>query len=257
MKTNRLTFFVCLVLVAICTIAYLLSVEELSITVFQNLLMGITTGAIISVVIALIGYFRDRDTLLAKALNTSVSTYIDLCVLRELTSYSLRVIGHTEKMQDIPFGTISSIARKAFDNYDDISIESYVPFYKNGELAKRYCAFASYRSSFQNMSLIAQSIESIALQIDIETMQATSVSNSACQAVSALPLLSEHKKLLLARVSKFHEHVTDRAMQYEAIVQYFVNRANGNEAWKNARQEIDTQVDEIMSNYTINDSGIS
>lgn len=257
MKTNRLTFFVCLVLVAVCTIAYLLSVEELSIAVFQNLLMGITTGAIISVVIALIGYFRDRDTLLSKVLNISVSTYIDLCVLRELTGYSLRVIGHTERMQDIPFATISSIARNAFGGYNDISIESYVPFCKNGELAKRYYAFASYRSTFQNMSLIAQSIESIALQIDIETMQAVPASNPACQAVSLFPLLSEHKKLLLVRVSKFHEHVTDRAMHYEIVAQYFVNRANGKEAWKNARQEIDTQIAEIMSNYTISDASIS
>ena len=102
MKTNRLTFFVCSALVVVCAIAYLLSAEGLSIEVFQNLLMGITTGAIISVVISLIGYFRDRDALVFKATNTSVNAYIDLSVLRELTGYALGSIGHTEKMRDIP-----------------------------------------------------------------------------------------------------------------------------------------------------------
>ena len=124
MKTNRLTFFVCLVLVVACTIAYLLSIERLSIEVFQNLLMGITTGAIISVVISLIGYFRDREALVLKATNTSVSAYIDLSVLRELTGYALGSIGHTERMSDIPFTIISSIARKTFDDCNDCACKT-------------------------------------------------------------------------------------------------------------------------------------
>ena len=69
--------------------------------------------------------------------------------------------------------------------------------------------------------------------------------------------MQEWNKLLLVRVSKFHEHVTDRTMQYEAIAQYFVNRAHGKNAWKNARQKIDAEVAEIMSNYAISDTSIS
>ncbi len=257
MKTNRLTFFVCSALVVVCAIAYLLSAEGLSIEVFQNLLMGITTGAIISVVISLIGYFRDRDALVFKATNTSVNAYIDLSVLRELTGYALGSIGHTEKMRDIPFNIISSIARKTFDDCNDVSSELYAPFYKSGELARRYRDFASFRSVFQNMALIAQSIESISLQIDNEVMRTTIASANLCQPTQPLPQLQEWNKLLLVRVSKFHEHVTDRTMQYEAIAQYFVNRAHGKNAWKNARQKIDAEVAEIMSNYAISDTSIS
>ncbi|MEC4183305.1 hypothetical protein VJ918_00605 [Adlercreutzia sp. R21] len=177
-------------------------------------------------------------------------------MLRELTGYALSNIGHTEKMRDIPFGTISSLARQAFDDYVDISNGLYVPFCKNGELAKKYRDFASYRSAFQNIFLIAQGIELIALQIDIETMEMAFASNPLCQTKPS-SLLLERKKLLLVRISKFHEHVTDRTMQYEDIARYYVNRMNGKSAWENAYQEIGTAVAKIMSDYTIFDSSIS
>lgn len=237
---------------ALCVGIYILCAGGLDLETTKELLLGIVTGAFISVVIALVSYFHEREILIAKAASLSLSVYYDLSILEKLIRYVLLQLGSTAPIQDSAFRNVSSIAQASAEVYNDTSEDLYAPFCRKSTLSKNYAAFTSFRPILQNIARIAQSIESLALQMKLTSLQMGATWQSGQQLPESLSSLSStQEKTLLVRVSKLHEHVTDRKNSYAEIAEYFFTRTHKDDTWKNTTKNIDSEIDEIIANFTM------
>lgn len=261
MKINRITMFVCGIVtilsgIAIVLIDHLIP-DNMDDSIIQSIMSGIFTGFIISLVVATIGYFHEKNVIMEKTDTSIKSLYINMVVLSRTVGKTLPKI-HTEtNLQQLHFDNISGLSKLNVECLEKVELGLFDPIFKEGKLAQVYIQLRELQQVTYNIRNRAMDLE---IQAGTYTCNALTLENERLKGIPVSTVdsknLEDLKNLINIRTAKFHEYVTGQTFVLEKIADSFYTckngkdkndkRRNNKQSWKTIQANLRLQIDDIM-----------
>ena len=120
MRANRVTSIMCLFLAVVFGVATV-TLQDISAGI-SSVISNVFTGFFVSSVLALIGYFYEKEKILNKTESNLLGLYINMIVTKEVTGNKLGQFSNVLKLSDLRFGDITSSARLNVTFMEDMEV---------------------------------------------------------------------------------------------------------------------------------------
>lgn len=251
MKSNKITIYVCSVLMLFSGTSIFLIEKciptEFNTSILQSISSGIFTGFIVSLVIAIIGYFHERNVLLSKAEYGLKNLYINMRVLSRTIGNTSSQIHNAVSLEHLPFQTISDLSKYNLGAFEKMELDLFDPIFRQGELARLYFQLDNLHGVAYNISNISTSLLQQVLEYTYSSLKLQQESLKGVQiSPEKLAALDQSKNAINIRTAKFHEYVTGQTLELEKIAKAFYKHKNRHISWENIKVRLDQQVEDIM-----------
>lgn len=254
MKINKKTFLVCTLLVivfglGIAILNIIANEEAVLVNIFHDIFMGVFTGAIVSGVVALIGYFHERRSILERTNDNLKSLYINLLVQSKIIGDDLQYIHTATDFSGFHFSTISGLSTLNITFLNEMNIQLYSPFQVCGKgvdkFSEDYLKLYDLKQSFYNIKHIAMDLEILTLEYTNKALKIKTDQGSGIQISKEREQdLDMHKNLINIRTAKFHEYVTSKLLELESLANSFYKHSKNK--WDDIKKNLLLQVEDIM-----------
>ncbi len=244
MKSNKITIYVCNVL-AVFSAAGMFLIEKyhpVDTEVLQSICSGLFTGLIVSVVIALIGYFHEKEVLLNKADCNLRNLYINMRVLSQTIGNISSQIHTAAEIDKLPFGTVSDLAKYNIEIFEKMELSLFEPFLRNGQLKRVYSQLDCLYDHAYNIRNISQRLQTQMLEYSIATLKVQKTSPNS----NDYAILDSNKNAINVGTAKFHEYVTGKSIELEQNIRAFYKCRHREKVWNDLKPKLDAQADAVM-----------
>lgn len=244
MKSNRITIYVCSVLAVLSGFGmYLIEkISPMDTDILQSICSGIFTGLIVSIVIAFIGYFHEREVLLNKADSNLGNLYINMQVLSQTMGNISAQIHTATEIDKLPFGMVSDLATYNIKTFEKMDLNLFEPFFPNSDLRRVYLRLDHLMDHAYNIKNIAQSLQKQMLEYTNSTLKAQRNTPNPNDFMT----LDLQKNELNIRAAKFHEYVTSKTLELEQNLGAFYKCRHREKEWDNLKPRLDAQAEAVM-----------
>lgn len=248
MNINKRTAVVCAFAIfvsgIIMIILRLLAPQSTGWDVLQSIISGVFASFIVSLVVTVVGYYYERDVIIAKTDNNIKRIYVNMIVLSKTIGNTLEQIHTTTDMSMLPFEKISQLSEINLTFLDKMDIGLFTPFNKKSKLALTYIQLTDYQQ-------IAYNIKNIAINLQFQTEQYTDQSrklqnNGSQLSYADMQNLDLLKNLINVRTAKFHEYTTAQTLELEKIAKSFYTCKKGKYSWDSIKTKLLLQTEDII-----------
>lgn len=239
MKSNKITIYVCSIL-ALLSGTGIFFIERFIPTntaVLQGISSGVFTGFIVSVVMAIIGYFHEREVLLNKAYYNLKTLYINMWVLSQTMGNVSSQIHTVTKLDELHFGTISELSKYNLELYGKMEIELFEPFFKKGTLKRIYLQLDHLQDNAYNIRNISQCLEKQVLEYSIDTLKSSQGQPSSADYIR----LDNEKNAINLRAAHFHEYISSNTLELEKNIREFYRCRHKEKLWDELKPKLELQ----------------
>ena len=243
MKVNRTTSIICMALTILFGVAT--AILQCKSVMLAGISLSIFTGFIITVVVALIGYFYEKEKLKNKLHSYIKSLYINLISLKDITGFTLAKIATTTNLRDLDFDLISSLADLNVKLSSDVDLESYNGFFSKSKTACIYKDFLKYVNQLYNLKHLTSQLLIDSNKHDLQVLTHT---HQHMQGQWINPQEAEQllflKNAINIRTAKLHEYEASLIIELDNLA----NRAYGRKTnWNDVKLLLHNEADDILS----------
>lgn len=215
---------------------------------YQSIISGIFTGFIVSLVVAFIGYFHEREVGLEKIDTNIRNLYINMAVMAKRLGNISSNIFTIQDLEQLPFREVAELSKLNVEFFEKMNLGLFVPIFKNKRLAIIKSELEQYQQVLFNIKNVANElmIEVLKYKIRNQEMllnqtQATNMDPNTMQG------LAMQKNLINISAAKLHEYVTGQTMNLDSIAEMFYGRSRESKkkSWDKIKAVLLSQVDYI------------
>ena len=219
MKVNKITALVCLIITVLSGVLLIFSKDY---SMLQNVLSGIFTGFIVSLVIAVIGYFHERAKILETIDINIRSLFLNIAVMSKMLEKLLPQIHNAASLQDLPFKNLSGFSALNLEFIEKMNLGLYSPFYSKSQKAMACKRLKEFHQTAYNIQTSANKLEMMVLRFCAATLTLQNNQMMGKQPTSVdLQNLDNKKNEIIIFTAKFHEYTTGQVIELKKIAQDF------------------------------------
>lgn len=246
MKINRITTVVLAILTILFGLGTILFQQE--IPIIAGIMSSLFTGCIVSMVIAIIGYFHEKGKLNYKLQNNIKSLYINMVAVKDVTGNILIQIAKTTNLNDLSFNNIASLAGLNIEFSNGMELEAYDGFFSNSKTAQVYTDFIKYKNKMYNLKNIAAQIKSDSLKHSIQVL---TFENQRLCGIIINPQEIEYAESLRNKVNimtaKLHEYEASLLIELDDLADRFYKIGIKRSDWNEVKMALQNETKDILS----------
>jgi|GEM_PF-6142065 len=246
MKINKVTTIVLGILTVLFGLATMVFQQKN--LVIAEMASSLFTGCIVSIVVAIIGYFHEEGTLKYKLQNNIKSLYINMLTLKDVTGNILVQIAKTTNLSDLRFNDITSLAGLNIEFVNGMELEAYDGFYSNSKMAHIYIDFIKYKNKMYNLKNIAAQIGSDSLKHNIQVLN---FENQRLSGLMINPQEIEYaeslKNKLNIMTAKLHEYEASLLIELDDLADRFYKIGIKKSDWNEVKTALQNEAEDILS----------
>ncbi|MBP9957832.1 MAG: hypothetical protein KBF14_05210 [Synergistaceae bacterium] len=244
MRANRVTSIMCLFLAVVFGVATV-TLQDISAGI-SSVISNVFTGFFVSSVLALIGYFYEKEKILNKTESNLLGLYINMIVTKEVTGNKLGQFSNVLKLSDLRFGDITSSARLNVTFMEDMELESYSGFISCSRTTNIYDNLRGYKSRIYNLKNIASGIEIASIKYDLMISSAENL-NIKGISLSSKDMIDIHttRDSIVIKVAKLHEYEDCLLMELDELAEGFFALKN-RDYWQETKRSLLQQANDIV-----------
>lgn len=251
MKVNKWTIFACTAIILFCIVIIVFTEKYIPNTVdtslILNLFLGLFTCAVISMVLAIIGYLHEREVLIEKVTNNLQSLYINMSIHSLMIGQVLDKLHTATSLEYLPFKDISQLSQLNVELFNHMELGLFSPIQKNSELAKVYEKLTEFQLVIYNVKNISMELETMTLQYTYSFLQLQNAQILGTEPEQInLQNLDMTKSLIDVRTSKLYELIASKREQLENIAENFFKYKGGKQSWKDIKTKLLLRVEDIV-----------
>lgn len=244
MKVNKTTIYVCCLALIVLTVILMFS--EFITTTIQEMISGVFTGFIVSLVILFVGYFHEKNKILDQTERNLKSLYISMHILSKITGNISQQIYTTYNLSSLQFGLIPKMAEQSIEFMNNMGLGMFDPFCDKG-----YTSVA-----FDRLTLLQQKIytvKNISMNLEVTTLKHTLKVNQIETLLKRGEIVPQNtteevnvlKNFVNIRTAKLHEYETSITLELEDIAQTFYKCDEIKDSWQDVKENLLKQIEEI------------
>lgn len=251
MKINKVTAIICGILTILSGIATalvtLFAPQTAKYAAIQAVISSIFSGFIVSLVVPSIGYWHERNIIIEKTDNNIQSLYINMCIISRRIGEVLPQIPHAMRMKSLSFKQVYELSDLNIDFSKDMSLSSFIPFFKRGKLAQIYNELRKFQQTLYSIKSTSASIYGQMQEYDIQllSMQYNQMSGMPVDPNSKAAIESL-KNEINVRTAKFHEYATGQLCELEKITKSFYSVKCRKQSWEDIKPVLMQQAEDIL-----------
>lgn len=239
MKINKRTMFACgiisiLTFILIIIIGLKYDTDNQKISLVLNICLGLFTGSTVSMVIAIIGYFNEKEILIEKAKNNLKTLYVNMYVMCiKLQDISSKIFT-CQDLKSLSFDVIAGLSEINVECLEKMDIGLFNPIFKNGKLGKAYNIFSGSWSIIYTIKNNSKTLENNVLKYTIKLNELTLAQNQAQSSFLNIQNdLANDKNNINIKTAHLHEYMLIQTTSLELVIKEFFNYIEGKNAWEN------------------------
>lgn len=250
MKINKITTVVCAILTILSGVGIILIERfvpnDVDTTLGQGIISGIFTGFIVSLVVALIGYFHEREVCLEKIDTNLRGLYVNMVVMSKLLGKVSSNIFATQDLEQLPFKNVAELSKLNVEFFEKMNLGLFIPFFRNKRLDNIRKKLEQYQNVLFNIKNLSNEMLLDVLQYKIQEqkMVLEQAPNGNVDA-NALQGLAMKKNAINVRAAKLHEYTTGQMLELEAVAEQFYgyNRKPKKKTWDEMKASLLAQAE--------------
>lgn len=240
MKVNKITTIVCLLMTIISGVLLFYKDNVM----LQSILSGIFTGFIVSLVVAVIGYFHERAKIIKAVEENIKSLFLNITVMSKILGKVLPQIHNSVAIQDLPFSNVYSLSGLNPEFIEKMNLGLYSPVFPKSTktiVCKSLIAFRQTTYKIKNCSsnLTRQVLNYNILLLEIQKNQMMGMQTNPMQEKN----LDDLKNLINISTARLHEYTTVQSLEIGKIAKYFF----GDKVWKDIEARLLIEVEDILN----------
>ena len=164
MRVNKWIITCSIVVCIICIVSLFIFEEN---TLKSNIAVSLLTGAIISVMTAIIYYLNEWQKIMHEIREAIPDIYINLKLIHNLTGEILPQITYVQQLDGLNYRRLLSLASLNMDFVQRCQASAFSCFRKNGKYAHAIDEFLKYSNSLYNLKDCLGKLECVVLDADI------------------------------------------------------------------------------------------
>ena len=241
-KVNKWVISVSAVMLVICAgfICFLSGNQ-----IVLNIAIGLFTGFIVSLMTGIIYYFTERQRILTTVKVTLKDIYMNLSLIHIYTGEMLPRIPHTENLEELNVGSMTSMASLNMDFAQKCNTCLFCPIIKNGKAGNKIKMFSEFsndlyilKHSFEILEICAKDAETLRLHLCVKKSNNQFVSEDENNA------LIDKRHVVTVRAAKIHEYQASLIQRLDEIAKaYYGNKST---MWGEIKRQCDHAVNELI-----------
>lgn len=244
MKVNKITAFICLIITIIsgCLLMIYKNNEML-----QSILSGIFTGFIVSLVVAVIGYFHERAKIIEAIDENIRSSFLNITVISKIAGNVLPTIHTSNDIQDLPFKNIVGLASLNPEFIIKMNLGLYSPVFTTSKQALVCKRLKEFLQTTYNIKNFSSRIESCVLNYNLQKLR---IRNNELRGIIVttyeLQNLDNIKNDILVLTAKLHEYTTCQAIEAGKIAKDFYGYKKKHLYWDDIEADLLREAENIV-----------
>ncbi|MCM1049999.1 MAG: hypothetical protein NC433_16405 [Clostridiales bacterium] len=241
MKANKVAVISSLVLdIVIGNILYWADIPK----VIYDILIGIFTGLIVSLVAGIVGYYVERTKIRSKLQTVIPDTYFNLTVIHAIIGGILPWIIYTENLSKLNYNMSISMADIALKSIGKEELNTYSGFFKYGKLNSAVCKMKSFETKVFNLKNCLNNVLINALNADNLQLEKQTIMPGMFFPPEKEKLITDTRNCVNIQTAKIHEYGASLINEMDDIATLFF----GKNKWEEQKGYILNQTNTILSN---------
>lgn len=229
MKVNKITTIVCFAMAIVSGVLLFFYKDN---TIIQSILSGIFTGFIVSLVVAVIGYFHERAKII-EAIDVNIrNLFINVKVMSMILGKVLPQIHNSIVIQDLPFKNVSELSLLNSEFIEKMNLGLYESFYNKSKksyvcqrLKKFHTAIFTMKNHSSNLQIQVLNYGILLLEIQKNQMMGMQINPIQQNNLDNL------KNEINIHTAKLHEYVTAQSIEVAEIGKEFYGYKKKHLCW--------------------------
>lgn len=239
MKVNKIATLVCLLFVIGSGLSiYLLR----NLTIAPDIFIGLFTGFIASLAIAVINYFVERERILNSIDSGIKDSYINIIAISKIMAQILPTIHTASDISGVQFKNAYSISLINSRIFEETKLELYSPFFKNDKL-KACEELKMFKNEVYNIKNMTANLE---IQVFEYRMLYLKTHDKKISGQTVTPdeqdELDKKRNLVHKLTSELQEYTEKQAVELGNIATKFFRQIRNKNRWNDIKKELLPQV---------------
>ncbi len=247
MKSNKSTAMACFMLSALALFGVIFIPSECCATL-HNICLSLFTGFIISLTIAFVGYFHEKEKIVTGIDSALTTLYINLSYMKIATGIALEKIAITQKSDysNWKIGDISGFSDINIDCINDVKLDMYTPFIKAEEY-KIINDLVVYKNKMFNLKHLLSGLHHNSLDYEIRSRELNlAVQNGQVVNQWDVDEMQNRHNTLIAKTSRIHEYQVSLLMELENLSDRYIRHFSKKDSWEKRKKAMDISVSKIV-----------
>lgn len=242
MKANKITVLICATMVILFVLGTVLA-DAYSFHTVSSISANIFTGALVSGIIALAGYFNKKEKLFYRVETNLRQIYVNLITIKIKTGELIPKISGTDKLDELPFKQLSGLCDLHQEFAKGMQAELYQGFW-NDCTACFMCDLKGFKTSLSNLSQVTIQLHASVLEHDISYLHvATQFPSESSMNINNIAL----KEQVLIKVSHLHEYQASLLLECEKLLEQFYKVSKPKKKWHEEKQTLESSAAFILN----------
>lgn len=238
MKVNKWTIIFCTIMIII--LGYLIYVIPDSNTKMFNLTMGVFTGLLVSLVMAIINYLHQKYLIYNSVMTQISDIFINTYIIHRMTEMILEKVQNLNKLEDLNYKSILGMADLNVDFATSMNTKLFAPILGIGKKYQAIIEMREFENDLSNLKFCIGRIQSYSLEHDLFQMEMTQRQITP----EEIALLQGKRNLVLVQTAKLHEYEAFLLQKIDKIAIPFYGK--GVNSWANRKNVLFAQAERIM-----------
>lgn len=220
MKINKNTSIICIIFSIIFGVltVVLQPFHELS----SSIVASIFTGFIVSAVVALIGYFHEKEKILNNISNNIRNLYINLLAIKNITGKIIPKVATANDLTKLEYSTIEALTALNIEFAKKMELELYEGFFGNSKLSKIINEFISLKNEQYNLKNLAFKLYRETLEYQLSESEVKKIRLQGKEVpANYIKDQAEYKNLINIQTAKFHEYEAGLILKLDKLAEEF------------------------------------
>lgn len=238
MKASKVTI-ITTVIISIGTGVALFEIQDGSSKLF-GVIVGIFTGALITLVSTLVTYLDKRAAIYQVVKSNIANIYVNLHIIHSMTGNILNQIQHVYSFNELNYKMIVGLAELNIDFASGMQVSMFEPIFSIGKKCNAIEDMKEFGDDLFNLKLCISKIQNIAFEHDLILARISNRNPTADEDNR----LNELRTLILVQTAKVHEYQASLMLKIDKIAMQFYGKKNN--SWGNIKKELLIKADSIL-----------
>lgn len=238
MKINKWTIFICVIMLIISgVLVYMISDVN---TKTYDLALGVFTGFLVSLVIAIVNYLHQKYLIYNSVMTQISDIFINTYIIHCMTGMILEKVQNLNKLDDLNYRSILGMADLNIGFATGMNTKLFVPIVGIGKKYQAIIEMMEFENDLSNLKFCIGKIQSYSLEHDLLQVEMTQRPPTQ----EEIALLQSKRCLVLVQTAKLHEYEASLLQKIDKIATPFYGK-NEN-SWINRKNILFAQAERIM-----------
>ena len=238
MKVNKWTIIICTIMIIFfCGLVYVIPNTN---TKMFNLTMGVFTGLLVSLIMAIINYLHQKYLIYNSVMTQISDIFINTYIIHRMTGMILEKVQNLNNLEDLNYRLIFGMADLNVDFATSMNTKLFAPILRIGKKYQAIIEMREFENDLSNLKFCIGKIQSHSLEHDLCQMEMTQRPTTP----EEMALLQGKRNLVLVQTAKLHEYEASLLQKIDKIAIPFYGKDEN--SWVNRKNVLFAQAERIM-----------